>query len=168
MEPYIGEIRIFAGTFNPDGWLFCQGQEIPIAEYESLYQLIGTTYGGDGQQTFGLPDLRSRVPIHTNPSYPLGATDGSENVTLTTQSMPGHTHPMLASSNTGTLPDPAANVVARSHTANVYLYLEDVPNTAMSMNAVTFTGGGQYHDNVQPYIAINYIISLYGIFPTPN
>jgi microcystin-dependent protein len=167
-SPYIGEIRIFAGNFPPVGWLFCQGQVLPIAEYDTLFTLIGTTYGGDGQETFALPDLQSRVPIHVNNSYPLASTDGVESVTLTTQQMPVHTHPMVASTNTGTLPDPGNNVVSRSHTANVYLYLEDNPNGAMSPNAVTFTGGSQYHDNVQPFIAISYIISLFGIFPTPN
>jgi microcystin-dependent protein len=167
-DPYIGEIRIFAGNFAPAGWAFCSGQLLAIAEQETLFQLIGTTFGGDGQSTFGLPDLQGRVPIHQDANFQWGASGGTETVTLTTQSMPSHTHPMVASSDTGSLPDPSNNVVARTHTANVDMFLEDNPNVAMSPSAVTPAGGSQYHDNVQPYIAMAYIISLYGIFPSQN
>ena len=121
-QPYVGEIRMFAGNFAPAGWMFCEGQLLPISENETLFQLIGTTYGGDGESTFALPDLRGRIPIHQGNGFILAETGGAEEITLTVNQIPAHSHPMLANSNNGSLPDPANNVVAKSTTANVDLY----------------------------------------------
>jgi len=170
---YLGEIRIFAGNFPPNGWAFCDGQLLAISENSPLFTLIGTTYGGDGQQTFALPDLRGRLPMHmgdgpgTSPRQ-IGELAGVEQVTLTTQQIPAHTHPMTASTDTGTLPDPGNHVAARSHTANVYMYLEDIPNTNMHAQAITPVGGSQPHENAQPYLCVNFIIQLYGVFPSQS
>jgi len=166
--PYVGEIRMFAGNFAPAGWMFCDGQLLPIAENETLFQLIGTTYGGDGQSTFALPNLQSRIPIHmgTGPegiTYSLAEMSGTEQVTLTTQQIPVHSHPMQASTNTASAQTPTSNVVAKS--TQVDLFINAVPNDALNFNAITPVGGSQPHENVQPFLCINYIISLFGIFP---
>jgi microcystin-dependent protein len=168
--PYIGEIRIFAGNFPPAGWAFCDGQLMPISENDVLFVIIGTTYGGDGESTFALPDLRGRLPMHMGDGpatsfRQIGERAGVESVTLTTTQTPQHTHPMTASTDTGTLPDPGNHVAARSHTANVYMYLEDTPNTNMHAQAITPAGGSQPHENAQPYTCVNFIISLYGVYP---
>ncbi len=167
-QPYIGEIRQFAGNFAPSGWMLCQGQLLPISEYETLFVLIGTTYGGDGQSTFGLPDLQGRVPIHMGNnggnSYVLGQSSGTESVTLTAQQMPAHSHIPSASSVAGTLDNPANNFWAASSTGKPYTPAPG--NLNMNAAAVTPAGGSQPHDNMIPYLAINYIISLFGIFPT--
>src|SRR3954470_5084809 len=128
-QPYVGEIRLFAGNFAPNGWMFCQGQPLPISEYETLFQLIGTTYGGDGQQTFNLPDLSSRVPIHmgTGPdgtTYQLGEMAGTEEETLTTQQIPNHTHPLTASQSSGVASNPSGKVLAAS-ASTVQMYIQD-------------------------------------------
>ena len=165
-QPYVGEIRMFAGTFAPDGWLFCQGQLLPISENETLFQLIGTTYGGDGQETFALPDLRGRVPIHNGPGFSLGQAGGIENVTLTVQQLPVHAHPLLASTATGTEPAPPGAVLAASASTNVY---RPGPTAgALAPQTVSPVGGSQPHTNFQPYLCINFIISLFGIFPSPT
>ncbi len=170
--PFVGEIRIFAGNFAPAGWLFCDGSLLPISEYETLYNLIGTTYGGDGQSTFALPDLRGRVPIHmgtdSGNSYIIGQNGGVEEVTLTTNQIPSHTHPLTASADLGSLPDPLGNVLAQSRTAGIDLYLEDVPTVNMAATAITPVGGSQPHSNFQPYLGLNFIISLFGVYPSPS
>ncbi len=168
-QPYVGEIRMFGGNFAPAGWMFCDGQLLPISENETLFQLIGTTYGGDGQETFALPNLQSRVPIHmgTGPdgtTYTLAELAGTETVTLTTQQMPIHNHALLASTGPGNVNVPAGNVTAES--AGVKIYIEDTPSTPMNAADITPVGGSQPHENVQPYLCINYIISLFGIFPS--
>ena len=167
--PMIGEVRLFAASFAPAGWNFCDGTLLPIAENEALFQVIGTTYGGDGQATFALPDLRSRVPVHqgqsTGSSYQTGETGGVEAVTVTTQQMPIHTHPFLVSSDTGAQIQPGGNVVGSG--ASVTLFRPIVPNQAMAPS-VSPAGGSQPHENMQPYLVINYIISLFGVFPQPN
>jgi microcystin-dependent protein len=169
-QPYIGEIRMFAGNFNPAGWEFCNGQLLPIAENEALFNLIGTTYGGDGQENFALPNLQSRVPIHmgsnAGTSYQLAEMGGVESVTLTTQQIPIHNHAFLASTGPGNNNLPSGNVVAES--ASVKIYIEDTPTAAMNSSAIGPAGGSQPHDNMQPFLCINYIISLFGIFPTQN
>lgn len=158
---------MFAGSFPPNGWMFCSGQVLPISENETLFQLIGTTYGGDGQETFQLPDLQSRIPLHIGPNNQIGEAAGVESVTLTVQQIPVHTHPLTANTNTGTLADPGGNVHARSHTAGVFLYAaNDAPDVNMAANAVTPAGGSQPHENLQPYLTISYIISLFGVFPS--
>ena len=165
-QPYVGEIRMFAGNFAPAGWMFCEGQLLPISENETLFNLIGTTYGGDGQSTFALPDLRGRLPIHWGSGYVLAETGGVETVTLTTNQIPAHTHPFLASSIDGSLPDPVGAVTAQSRTVGVNLYLEQTnPNVNMAANAISSVGGNQPHNNFQPYLCVDFIISLFGIFP---
>jgi microcystin-dependent protein len=167
-QPYVGEIRMFAGNFAPAGWLFCEGQLLPISENETLFQLIGTTYGGDGQSTFALPDLRGRLPLHQGNSFILAETGGAEEVTLTVSQIPAHTHPMLANSALGSALSPQGNLVAQSRQAGVDLYLEDTPSVNMAANAISAVGGSQPHTNFQPYLCINFIISLFGIFPSPT
>ena len=170
-QPYIGEIRMFAGTFNPNGWAFCSGQLLPISENETLFQLIGTTYGGDGESTFALPNLQSRVPIHmgTGPdgvNYQLSEAAGTESVTLTTQQIPNHTHQALVSGSIGNNNSPNGNVTSQS--VSVKMYIADSPNQPMSAQSVGPQGGSQPHENCQPFLCINFIISLFGVFPTQN
>jgi microcystin-dependent protein len=169
MAPFVGEIRMFAGNFAPNGWMFCEGQPLPISENEVLFQLIGTTYGGDGEETFNLPNLASRVPIHmgTGPSgttYQIGEMAGTEQETLTTQQIPVHNHPYLASNNAGTQVSPNGNVMCASPTIDYYVV--DTPTAAMNAAAVQPVGGSQPHENTQPFLCINFIISLFGVFPS--
>ncbi len=169
-SPYIGEIRMFGGNFAPVGWAFCNGALIPISENDTLFNLLGTTYGGDGQQTFALPNLQSRVPMHmgTGPngqSFVIGEMAGEETVTLTTSQIPSHTHVPQASSNSGTQTSPAGNVWANSTNLP---YSQNAPSAAMAPQAISNDGGSQPHDNMIPFLAINFIISLFGIYPTQN
>jgi microcystin-dependent protein len=168
-DPYVGEIRIFGGNFAPAGWAFCQGQTMPISENDTLFTLIGTTYGGDGQETFNLPDLQGRVPVHMGTgtglsAYTIGETAGVESVTLTIQQIPVHSHPLLASTAGGTTTTPESNLPASNNTAKIYL--KDQPTGSLANTALTTAGGSQPHDNLMPIIVINYIISLFGVFPT--
>jgi microcystin-dependent protein len=163
-QPYVGEIRIFAGNFAPAGWMFCEGQLLSISENETLFNLIGTTYGGDGQNTFALPDLRGRIPLHFGNSFTLAETGGVETVTLTTQQIPSHTHGLLASSSVTQQTNPTSNVVGQSTQAKVYI--DDVPNVNLSPLVISSVGGSQPHDNFQPYLCVNFILSLFGIFPS--
>lgn len=170
-QPYVGEIRMFAGNFAPAGWMFCEGQLLPISENETLFQLIGTTYGGDGESTFQLPNLQSRVPIHMGQgkdgvTYQLAEAAGTEAVTLSTQQIPQHTHGFLGSTTAATLTSPKDSVVATS--AQVDYLTIATASVAMNANAITPVGGSQPHENCQPFLCINFIISLFGIFPTPN
>lgn len=169
-QPYVGEIRMFAGNFAPNGWMFCEGQTLPISENDVLFQLIGTTYGGDGEETFNLPNLASRVPIHmgTGPdgtTYQLGEMAGTEQETLSVQQIPNHTHPLTASTASGTDTTPAGNVLAQTP-GGVKPYLEQDADTAMNAQAITPAGGSQPHENTQPFLCINFIISLFGVFPS--
>lgn len=165
-QPYVGEIRMFAGNFAPAGWMFCEGQLLPISENETLFQLIGTTYGGDGESTFALPDLRGRIPVHMGNGFILAETGGAEEITLTTQQIPAHSHPFLASTNIANQSSPANNVVAQSSAAD--LYIEDVPDVSLAPNSISPVGGSQPHTNFQPYLCVDFIISLFGIFPSPT
>jgi microcystin-dependent protein len=170
-QPYVGEIRMFAGNFPPVGWLFCNGQQLPISENEVLFQLIGTTYGGDGEETFNLPNLQSRVPIHMGNgpdgvNYPLAQMAGVESVTLTTQQIPAHTHPLLVSGSIGNNNSPTGNLTSQS--VSVKMYVADSPAAAMNPGSVGPQGGSQPHENCQPFLCINYIISLFGLFPNPT
>ena len=167
-QPYVGEIRMFAGTFAPVGWLFCEGQQLPISENETLFQLIGTTYGGDGQENFNLPDLRGRIPIHQGNGAILAETGGAEEVTLTIPQIPAHTHPMLASGDVATGSAPAGNVLAATTGATITAYGTDAPRIVINPQSVALVGGSQPHTNFQPYLCINFIISLFGIFPSPT
>lgn len=165
-QPYVGEIRMFGGNFAPAGWAFCNGALLPISENETLFQLIGTTYGGDGQTTFALPDLRGRVPIHMGNSFVLAQNGGAEEITLTVNQIPAHTHPLLASSDAGQQTAPIGNVLAR--TTGTDIYVLDTPNVPMAATAVTAVGGSQPHSNIQPFLCVSFIISLFGIFPSPT
>ncbi|WP_028652993.1 phage tail protein [Nocardioides halotolerans] len=169
-QPYVGEVRIFAGNFAPAGWAFCNGQPLAISEYETLFQLIGTTYGGDGQSTFNVPDLRGRLGVHKDTpipgNYPIGSSGGVETVTLTTTQIPSHRHAMLVSTGVATQSSPANNVLAQSTAAD--LYIEDTATAALAASSMGTAGGSQPHDNLQPYLCINHIISLFGIFPSPT
>jgi microcystin-dependent protein len=168
-QPYVGEIRIFAGNFAPAGWAFCEGQLLPISENETLFQLIGTTYGGDGESTFGLPDLRGRIPLHQGNGFILAETGGAEEITLTVNQIAAHTHPLLATNDTATQTNPGGQVVSRFSQANIDPYLEQTPpNVNMAVNAIAPVGGSQPHTNFQPYLCVNYILSLFGIFPSPT
>jgi microcystin-dependent protein len=168
-QPYIGEIRMFAGNFAPAGWMFCEGQTLPISENDALFTLIGTTYGGDGQETFNLPNLASRVPIHmgtakSGTTYQIGEMAGVETVTLSTQQIPIHNHAVVATLNIGSANAPANGVLAQSTTLKVYGAVD--PSVALGSNTVTPAGGSQPHENMQPFLCINFIISLFGVFPT--
>jgi microcystin-dependent protein len=172
-QPYIGEIRLFAGNFAPAGWTFCQGQLLPISENDALFTLIGTTYGGDGQATFALPDLRGRVPIHQGQgsgvsSRILGEAGGVEQVTLTVNQIPAHSHPLVGSTQVASTATPQGSVPAQDNIVGVDFYIEDNATANMAPAAIGSVGGSQPHTNFQPYICINYIISLFGIYPQPN
>jgi microcystin-dependent protein len=167
-EPFIGEIRMFGGSFPPAGWAFCNGQLMPISENDALFTLIGTTYGGDGQETFALPDLQGRVPIHQGTlggnTYVIGEKSGVESVTLTTQQIPIHTHTAqcrAVDSNAGT---PQSAIWAKNQT-NQTIYSTVAPATNMNNGALMPAGGSQPHENMMPFLAISFIISLFGVFP---
>jgi microcystin-dependent protein len=165
-QPYIGEIRMFAGNFAPAGWMFCEGQLLAISENDTLFNLIGTTYGGDGQSTFGLPDLRGRIPIHQGNGFLLAQNGGVEEVTLTVQQIPSHAHAFLASANNASAANAAGKLLAQTPSYAPYIALS--ANSALSANAVGSTGGSQPHTNFQPYLCVNFIISLFGIYPSPT
>jgi microcystin-dependent protein len=162
---------MFGGNFAPAGWVFCDGQLLPISENETLFQLIGTTYGGDGQSTFGVPNLQGRIPIHQGQgpglsSYTIGEVGGVESVTLTTQQMPVHNHALLASLNVGGASNPGNQMLAAG--TNVQFFRKIAPDVTMAPNIIGPVGGSQPHDNVMPYLGINFILSLFGIFPSPT
>lgn len=165
-QPYVGEIRMFAGNFAPVGWMFCEGQLLPISENEVLFQLIGTTYGGDGQSTFALPDLRGRLPIHQGNGFILAETGGVEEVTLTISQIPAHSHPLLASGDATSTVNAGGNVLGAPLTATPFFAA--TPNLNLAPQAISAVGGSQPHSNFQPYLCINFIISLFGIFPSPT
>ena len=165
-QPYVGEIRMFAGNFAPAGWMFCEGQLLPISENETLFQLIGTTYGGDGESTFALPDLRGRVPLHQGNGFILAETGGAEEITLTVNQIPAHSHPLLASTATGDQINLQNALTANSNGA--IPYIEDPPSVNMNAADVGPVGGSQPHTNFQPYLCVDFIISLFGIFPSPT
>jgi microcystin-dependent protein len=165
-QPFIGEVRMFAGNFAPAGWMFCDGTLIPIDQFDTLFNLIGTTYGGDGQTNFALPDLRGRLPMHVGGGFALAQTSGTETVTLSVQQIPSHNHGFLATTNIGTLSAPTNGVLAQSTVAQ--MYIQDSADTALAANSIGPAGGNQPHNNFAPYLCINFIISMFGIFPTPN
>lgn len=168
-EPFVGEIRMFAGTFAPQGWAFCDGQLLAISENDALFSLLGTIYGGDGQTTFGLPDLRGRLPVHAG-SGPglsprnLGSNGGAESVTLTTNQLPSHTHAATGSGASGTDANPGGNFLAGSTV--VAPYVQETPDTPFAATAITATGGNQPHANLMPYLCVHFIIALFGIYPS--
>lgn len=163
--PYIGEIRIFGGNFAPAGWAFCNGQLLSISQNEALFSLLGTTYGGDGINTFGLPDLRGRLPMHAGPQYQLGQMAGSETVQLSTNQLPVHQHPPTASSGGGNANGPQSAIWAA--TAR-FSYGTGSPNAPMNVAAVQPAGGGHPHDNLSPFLTLSFIIALEGIYPAQS
>jgi microcystin-dependent protein len=165
-QPYVGEIRMFGGNFAPAGWAFCEGQLLPISENDALFQLIGTNYGGDGQTTFALPDLRGRVPIHMANGFPLAQNGGAETVTLTAQQIPAHNHPALATNNAGNSGSPSNKVLAAGSVVSTTPYGTDAPLSPLHPSTIGSVGGSQPHNNLQPYLCVNFIISLFGIFPS--
>lgn len=166
-QPYIGEIRMFAGNFAPAGWMFCEGQLLPISENETLFNLIGTTYGGDGESTFALPDLRGRIPVHQGNGFVLADTGGVEDVALTVTQIPAHSHPLLASTSPGVASNAQGNALSSS--PSILLFIEGQgPDTSMSPSVVSPVGGSQPHTNFQPYLCVDFIISLFGLFPSPG
>jgi len=163
-SPFIGEIRMFGGNFAPVGWAFCDGSLIPISENDALFNLIGTTYGGDGQNTFALPDLRSRVPIHVGPGFALGQSGGTESVTLTTSQIPAHSHMPTCFAGGGNQNKPDGGVWASSSPATYFA--SAAPSVTMDPAAIGSAGGSQPHDNMVPFLVINFILSLFGVFPS--
>jgi microcystin-dependent protein len=167
--PYVGEIRMFGGNFAPAGWAFCNGQLLAIAQYDALFSLIGTSYGGDGQSSFAVPDLRGRIPIHqgTGPSgatYMMGQAGGSETVNLTVGQLPSHSHPLVGAVVAGNQTSPADHVPA--NTVGIAAYINDPPDGNMNAQAIEQAGGSQPHENMQPFLSVSFIISLFGIFPS--
>jgi len=161
-NPFIGEIRMFGGSFAPAGWMFCQGQLLPISENDALFTLIGTTYGGDGQETFGLPDLQGRAPMHVGNGHALGEKSGTESVTLTVQQIPIHNHPMVASPDGASAKGILDGVMGRTPAE---AYASEFTPDVLAAQSTSPVGGNQPHENMQPYLAISFIISLFGIFP---
>jgi microcystin-dependent protein len=164
MQPFIGEIRLFAGSYTPASWAICDGQLLPISEFTDLFELIGTTYGGDGENTFALPDLRSRIPIHQGNGFDLGQSGGQETVQLGLNQVPGQNHGLTATTARADQSGPAGNILAQ--TTGTSLYLMGDPNATLAPSAVGVAPGGEAHPNIQPYVALNFIIALYGTFPT--
>lgn len=170
-QPYVGEIRMFAGNFAPAGWMLCEGQLLPISEYETLFNLIGTTYGGDGQSTYALPDLRGRVPVHQGQGpglapWTIGQTGGAETVSLTEATTPTHRHVMQASTHAGSTNAGPADVIGAPPSTNIWG--TGTPDQLLADAAVGNQTGGMPHDNMGPSLGLNFIISLYGIFPSQS
>jgi microcystin-dependent protein len=169
-NPFIGEIRLFGFNFAPVGWHFCDGSLLPIAQYDTLYALLGTTYGGDGQTTFGVPDFRSRIPVHQGQGpglsqYVLGELTGTEQVTLTVQQIPTHAHGLVASNNGTRTKTAAGNFLASGEND---IYTNDASAPLALTSVVASNGGSQPHSNLQPTLCVNFCIALEGIFPSPN
>jgi microcystin-dependent protein len=170
-DPFIGEIRMFAGTFAPRGWALCDGQVLAISQNTALFSLFGTIYGGDGRMTFALPDCRGRVPVHQGnrpglTSRALGAKGGSEEEPLTQEQLPAHSHVALGTTDSGLEPNPGGNVLATSTIFTPYAVAG--PNVALATTAIGDAGGGQPHANVQPFLCVNFIVALTGVFPSRN
>lgn len=168
-EPFVGEIRMFAGNFAPRGWAFCDGQLLAVSQNDALFSLLGTIYGGDGRTTFGLPDMRGRLPIHAGhgpglSERRLGAKGGAEKVTLTVNQMPSHGHTYNATTATGTANSPLDALVGESPTVDVFS--ESTPTDRLASTAITNTGGSQSHTNEMPYLCVHFIIALFGIYPS--
>jgi microcystin-dependent protein len=162
-QPYIGECRLVGFNFQPNGWNLCNGQTVSISEYSTLFQLIGTTYGGDGQQTFQLPDLQGRVPVHMGGGFVIGQRGGTETVTLNVNQLPSHSHTPVASKSAGSN-FPSANLPG---TSNTLLYVVPASvDSAMNQGMIPSVGGNLPHENMQPFLTMNWVISLFGIFPS--
>ena len=170
MEPFVGEIIMFGGSFAPRGFALCDGQLLNVSQNDALFSLLGTIYGGDGRTTFALPDLRGRVPIHQGQGPALsdrriGSNGGVEGVTLTLDQIPSHQHLLKGSTNNVTTPDPGGQVLA---TASPFAYLNGAPGAALNSAALGMTGGNQAHPNIMPFQCINFCIALFGVYPSRN
>jgi microcystin-dependent protein len=177
-QPFVGQVIMFGGNFPPSGWMFCLGQLLPISENEVLFQLIGTTYGGDGEETFALPNLGGRIPIHMGQggglsSYIIGQSAGVESVTLTTQQIPIHNHFAVANATPASASKPTpSTILANENVSNggndpfVYAPFDSASQVTLPGNAIQNTGSSQPHENIQPVMAVSYCISLFGIFPS--
>lgn len=168
-EPFVGEIRMFAGNFPPRGWAFCDGQLLAVSQNDALFSLFGTIYGGDGRTTFGLPDLRGRVPVHAGhgpglSERRLGSKAGAEQVTLTTNQLPNHTHSSKVSPNYGSRSNPEESVLAKN--IKEVGYSSEPPDGSMNSSSITNVGGSQSHTNLMPFLCVNFIVSLIGIYPS--
>jgi microcystin-dependent protein len=171
-EPFVGEIRMFAGNFAPRGYAFCDGQLLAISQNDALFSLLGTIYGGDGRTTFGLPDLKGRVPVHAGQGpglseRRLGSKSGTENETLTINQIPSHTHALQGSSDPASTDDPTGKVLATS-TANLFYSTTAAADTAMNSQVIANAGQSRSHTNIMPFLCINFIIALAGIYPSRN
>jgi len=170
-EPFVGEIRMFAGNFAPRGWAFCDGQLLAVSQNDALFSLYGTIYGGDGRTTFGLPDMRGRIPIHAG-SGPglsprrLGAKSGAEKVTLTVNQLPSHSHIYNASTTAATANSPDGALIGESPSIDIFSELP--PSVDLATNAITNVGGSRSHTNLMPYLCVNFIVALFGIYPSRN
>jgi microcystin-dependent protein len=164
-EPFLSEIRLMSFVFAPKGWALCNGQLLPINQNQALFSLLGTTYGGNGQTNFALPDLRARVPIHVGSGHTLGERGGEQAHTITQSEMPTHTHSLMATNNIGTSPNPATTQVLAKSVANSF---GAAGNLTTMAPAILNVGGSQAHQNMQPYLVLNFCIALQGIFPSPN
>ena len=165
-EPFLAEVRIFSFVFAPKGWALCNGQQLPINQNQGQFSLLGTTYGGDGESTFALPNLQGRVPVHQGNGYILAETGGSESVTLTIQQIPVHNHAVVCSTVQAQNPQPKDSILAQGPT--VQAYITDTPAGPISPKSIVPIGGSQPHENMQPYLCVSFIISLFGIFPSPT
>lgn len=172
-EPFVGEVRMFGGSFAPAGWAFAAGQLLPISQNETLFNLIGTTYGGDGQETFALPDLQGRFPMHAgqgpgiSQTYQLGETGGTESVTITAQQTPTHNHAFLGSTAAGVNTQPGNGVFALLGTGKLYV-ASNPEGAPLANNTLSLVGGSQPHENMSPFLVISFIVSLFGVFPSQN
>jgi len=167
-EPFLAEIRVTSFAFAPRGWAMCNGQLLPINQNQALFSLLGTTYGGNGTANFALPDLQGRAPMHRSGAHPLGQSQGEEAHTLTTTEMPAHGHTMRASSKVATSPSPASDALAAGVRGGTPFYAAPTNLVALNPAAIAASGGGQPHENRQPYLTVNFIIALQGIFPSQN
>lgn len=166
-EPFLGEVKMFGGNFAIKGWAFCDGSILPIAQNDALFSLFGTTYGGDGQETFALPDLRGRVPLHAGNGFVLGQVGGSETVTLTAQQIPMHSHAAVAAA-AGSASSPAEAVLAGTTAGNELYTPADTAPTALAPGEIRPAGGNQPHENMMPFLTISFLVALEGIYPTQN
>jgi microcystin-dependent protein len=163
-DPFLGEIKIISWNYPPKGWAFCSGQLLPINQNQALFSLLGTTYGGNGQTTFGLPDFRGRVPVHVGGGFTQGQSGGEEFHTLGSAEMPAHNHPVNGTTSPGTVNTASGNFLANS---NVSPY-RTTANTAFNAAMVSNAGGSQPHENRQPFLVLNFVVALQGIFPSRN
>ncbi len=167
-EPFLAEVKIVGFNFAPRGWAFCDGQLLPINQNQSLYSLLGTTYGGDGRTSFALPDMRGRTPIHIGNGHKRGQKGGEETHTLASNEMPQHDHQLRASSTDGDAPIPTNFILARTANQLYANYTTQSDLVSLKSGSIPNVGGGQAHENMQPYLAVNFIIALQGLFPSRN